>query len=70
MSWHWCGRCGDPALALIVQNELRLGFLFGFMVIFRSKRGDRLKIMVCDLPLNFHPVASRAFACYTNSHWA
>ena len=41
-------RCGHQALALIVQNELRLDPYSGVTVIFRSKRGDRLKILVWD----------------------
>ena len=39
-------RCGHQALALIVQNTLDPHS--GVMVIFRSKRGDRLKILVWD----------------------
>jgi transposase len=41
-------RCGHQALALIVQNTLRLAPHSGVTVIFRSKRGDRLKILVWD----------------------
>ncbi|ULB09190.1 IS66 family insertion sequence element accessory protein TnpB [Cereibacter azotoformans] len=41
-------RCGHQALALIVQNELKLDPHSGVTVIFRSKRGDRLKILVWD----------------------
>ena len=41
-------RCGHQALALIVQNALRLDPHSGVTVIFRSKRGDRLKILVWD----------------------
>jgi len=41
-------RCGHQALALIVQDTLRLDPHSGVMVIFRSKRGDRLKILVWD----------------------
>jgi transposase len=41
-------RCGHQALALIVQNTLRLDPHSGVTVIFRSKRGDRLKILVWD----------------------
>ena len=40
-------RCGHQALALIVQNTLRLDPHSGLTVMFRSKRGDRLKILVC-----------------------
>ncbi|NMN73805.1 IS66 family insertion sequence element accessory protein TnpB [Rhizobium sp. 57MFTsu3.2] len=41
-------RCRHQALALMVQTELKLGPHSGVMVIFRSKRGDRLKILVWD----------------------
>ena len=41
-------RCGHQALALIVQTELKLDPHSGLTVIFRSKRGDRLKILVWD----------------------
>jgi transposase len=41
-------RCGHQALALMVQTELKLDPHFGVTVIFRSKRGDRLKILVWD----------------------
>lgn len=41
-------RCGHQALGLIVQNALRLDPHSGVTVIFRSKRGDRLKILVWD----------------------
>jgi transposase len=41
-------RCGHNALALIVQTELKLDPHSGLTVIFRSKRGDRLKILVWD----------------------
>jgi transposase len=41
-------RCGHQALALIVQNTLRLDPHPGLTVMFRSKRGDRLKILVWD----------------------
>ena len=34
------------ALALIVQTELKLDPHSGVTVVFRSKRGDRLKILV------------------------
>lgn len=39
-------RCGHQALALIVQTELKLDPHSGVTVVFRSKRGDRLKILV------------------------
>ena len=41
-------RCGHNALALIVQTELKLDLHSGVTVVFRSKRGDRLKILVWD----------------------
>ena len=41
-------RCGHQALALIVQTELKLDPYSGVTVVFRSKRGDRLKILVWD----------------------
>jgi hypothetical protein len=41
-------RCGHQALALMVQIELKLDPHSGVTVIFRSKRGDRLKILVWD----------------------
>ena len=41
-------RCGHQALALIVQTELNLDPHSGVTVVFRSKRGDRLKILVWD----------------------
>ena len=41
-------RCGHQALALVVQTELKLDPHSGVTVIFRSKRGDRLKILVWD----------------------
>ena len=36
------------ALALLVQTELKLDPHSGITVVFRSKRGDRLKILVWD----------------------
>jgi transposase len=41
-------RCGHHALALMVQTELKLDPHSEVTVIFRSKRGDRLKILVWD----------------------
>ena len=41
-------RCGHQALALIVQNVLKLEPYSGVTVIFRSKRGDRLKALAWD----------------------
>jgi transposase len=39
-------QCGHQALALIVQTELKLDPHCGVTVVFRSNRGDRLKILV------------------------
>ena len=41
-------RCGHNALALMVQTELKLDPYSGVTVVFRSKRGDRRKILVWD----------------------
>ena len=41
-------RCGHRALALIVQTELKLDPHSGVTIVFRSKRGDRMKILVWD----------------------
>lgn len=41
-------RCGHQALALMVRTELNLDPHPGITVIFRSKRWDRLKILVWD----------------------
>ncbi|QND61904.1 IS66 family insertion sequence element accessory protein TnpB [Mesorhizobium huakuii] len=41
-------RCDHQALALMVQAELKLDPNSGVTVIFRSKRGDRVKILVWD----------------------
>lgn len=41
-------RCGHQGLALKVQTELKLDPHSGVTVVFRSKRGDRLKILVWD----------------------
>ena len=40
-------RCGHQALALIVQTQLKLDPHSGVTVVYRSKRGDQLKILVC-----------------------
>jgi len=39
-------RCGHQALALMVQTGLKLDPHSGVTVVFRSRRGDRLKILV------------------------
>lgn len=41
-------RSGHDALAAVVQNELGLDPHSGLVVVFRSKRGDRAKILVWD----------------------
>lgn len=41
-------RRGHDGLAATVQNELKLDPHSGLTAIFRSKRGDRLKILVWD----------------------
>ena len=41
-------RRGHDSLAATVQNELGLDPYSGLTVVFRSKRGDRLKILVWD----------------------
>lgn len=41
-------RCGHQALASLVQTELKLEPHSGVTVVFRSKRGDRLKMLVGD----------------------
>lgn len=41
-------RCGHQALALMVQTELKLDPHSGVTLVFRSKRGGRLKILVWD----------------------
>ena len=41
-------RRGHDGLAAVVQNELKLDPHSGLTVVFRSKRGDRLKILVWD----------------------
>ena len=57
-------RCGHQALALIVQTELKLVPHSGVTVIFRSKRGDRLKILVWDDEED--PQTVRGTVCPTN----
>ena len=41
-------RCGHDALAGLVQNSLGLDPHSGLIVVFRSKRADRLKILLWD----------------------
>ena len=53
------------ALALIVQTELKLDPHSGVTVVFRSKRGDRLKILVWDgtgLVLTYKVLEQGSFA--------
>ena len=58
-------RCGHQALALMVQTELKLDPHSGITMIFRSKRGDRLKILVWDgtgLVLTYKILENGSFA--------
>ena len=57
-------RCGHRALALIVQTELKLDPHSGVTIIFRSKRGDRLKILVWEDEADQKTV--RGTVCPTN----
>jgi transposase len=41
-------RCGHDALASLVQNSLGLDPHSGLIVVFRSKRMDRVKILLWD----------------------
>jgi transposase len=41
-------RKGHDGLAALVQNELGLDPHSGLIVVFRSKRGDRIKVLVWD----------------------
>ncbi len=41
-------RCGHDALAGLVQNNLGLDPHSGLIVVFRSRRADRLKILLWD----------------------
>lgn len=57
-------RRGHDGLAATVQNELGLDPHSGLTVIFRSKRGDRLKILVWDgtgLVLVYKRLEQRSF---------
>lgn len=55
-------RCGHDALAGLVQNRLGLDPHSGLIVVFRSKRMDRLKILLWDgtgeIPLRVGPKTS------------
>ncbi|WP_397541384.1 IS66 family insertion sequence element accessory protein TnpB [Roseovarius salis] len=58
-------RRGHDGLAATVQNELGLDPHSGLTVVFRSKRGDRLKILVWDgsgLVLIYKRLESGSFA--------
>jgi transposase len=58
-------RCGHQALAFMVQTKLKLDPHSGVTVIFRSKRGDRLKILVWDgtgMVLTYKVLESGSFA--------
>lgn len=41
-------RKGHDGLAALVQNQLGLDPYCGLIVVFRAKRGDRVKILVWD----------------------
>ncbi len=41
-------RKGHDGLAAVVQNELRLDPHSGIIVVFRAKRGDRIKVLLWD----------------------
>ena len=41
-------RKGHDGLAAVVQNQLGLDPHSGIVVVFRSKRGDRIKVLVWD----------------------
>lgn len=59
-------RRGHQALALMVQTDLKLDPHSGVTVIFRSKRGDRLKILVWDgtgMVLIYKVLESGSFVC-------
>jgi len=59
-------RRGHDGLAATVQNELGLDPHSGLTVIFRSKRGDRVKILVWDgtgLVLVYKRLDEGRFAC-------
>jgi transposase len=58
-------RRGHDGLAAIVQNEFKLDPHSGLTVIFRSKRGDRIKVLVWDgtgLVLIYKRLENGAFA--------
>lgn len=58
-------RCGHQALALIVQNVLKLDPYSGVTVILRSKGGDRLKALAWDgsgLVLVYKVIEEASFA--------
>ena len=41
-------RKGHDGLAAVVQNELGLDLHSGIIVVFRAKRGDRIKVLLWD----------------------
>ena len=41
-------RKGHDGLAMVVQNELGLDPHSGIIVVFRAKRGDRIKVLLWD----------------------
>ncbi len=57
-------RKGHDGLAAVVQNELGLDPHSGIIVVFRAKRGDRIKVLLWDgsglAPLGDARIACRA----------
>ena len=59
-------RKGHDGLAALVQSELGLDPHSGIIVVFRAKRGDRLKILLWDgsgLVLIYKRLEAGNFAC-------
>lgn len=58
-------RKGHDGLAAVAQNELGLDPFSGLVVVFRAKRGDRVKILLWDgsgLVLTYKRLEQGAFA--------
>lgn len=57
-------RKGHDGLAAVVQNELGLDPHSGIIVVFRAKRGDRIKVLLWDgsglVPLGDASIACRS----------
>jgi transposase len=65
-------RRGHDGLAATVQNELGLDPHSGVTVVFRSKRGDRVKILVWDgtgLVLTYKRLETGQFSLAADSRW-